>query len=58
MDQKEFLEKLARQKAWFAAGNTRPVSARLDALRRLKTAILEMEDKINAALRADLGKSA
>ena len=58
MDQKEFLEKLARQKAWFAAGNTRPVSARLDALRRLKTAILEMEDEINAALRADLGKSA
>ena len=58
MDQKELLEKLARQKAWFAAGNTRPVSARLDALRRLKTAILEMEDEINAALRADLGKSA
>ena len=57
MDQKELLEKLARQRAWFTAGNTRPVSARLDALRRLKTAILEMEDEINAALRADLGKS-
>ena len=57
MDQKELLEKLARQRAWFAAGNTRPVSARLDALRRLKTAILEMEGEINAAHRADLGKS-
>ena len=57
MDQKELLEKLARQKAWFAAGHTRSVSARLDALRRLKTAILEMEGEINAALRADLGKS-
>ena len=51
------LEKLARQRAWFTAGNTRPVAARLDALRRLKTTILEMEDEINAALRADLGKS-
>ena len=52
------LRKIEAQRAFFAAGNTRPVAARLDALRKLRAAILEMEPEINAALKSDLGKSA
>ena len=54
----EILEKLEAQKRFFAEGRTLPVSARLDALRRLRAAILSMEGEISAALKADLGKSA
>lgn len=58
MNQKELIKRLEAQRAWFDQGKTRPISARLDALRKLRSAILEMEPEINAALRADLGKSA
>lgn len=58
MDQTEMMRRIALQRAFFAAENTRPVAARLDALRKLRAAILEMEPQINAALRSDLGKSA
>ena len=54
----EILEKLEAQKRFFAEGHTLPVSARLDALKRLRAAILSMEGEISAALKADLGKSA
>lgn len=54
----EILEKLEAQKRFFAEGRTLPVSARLDALKRLRAAILSMEGEISAALKADLGKSA
>lgn len=58
MDPTEMLRKIALQRAFFADGNTRPVAARLDALKKLRAAILEMEPQINAALQSDLGKSA
>ena len=54
----EILEKLEAQKRFFAEGRTLPVSARLDALTRLRAARLSMEGEISAALKADLGKSA
>lgn len=46
----------AAQKACFASGVTRPVSHRLDQLRRLRRAILAHEQDIEAALQSDLGK--
>ena len=58
MNQTEMLQKIEVQRAFFAAGGTRPVAARIDALKKLRAAILEMEPEINAALKSDLGKSA
>ena len=46
------------QREYFSKGHTLPVAARLDALKRLKRALIQMEGEINAALKADLGKSA
>lgn len=57
MNQTELLNKIEAQRAYFASGKTRPVAARLDALRRLRSAIVSMEEEISAALKADLGKS-
>ena len=45
------------QRAYFRTGATRSPSFREASLRRLRQAILEREDDINAALRADLNKS-
>lgn len=47
----------AAQKAYFESGKTLPVPARIAALKKLHTAILQHEDEIAAALYADLGKS-
>lgn len=47
---------VANQHAYFRTGATLPVSARLDALDRLRQAILAMQSDIEAALQADLGK--
>lgn len=47
-----------RCRAHFATGATIPVEARIEALRALERAIVENEDRINEALRVDLGKSA
>lgn len=53
------IEKIVEaQKEYFSTGVTLPLSFRHDALRRLKESILRNEDEINAALQADLGKSA
>jgi len=49
---------VSSQRAYFAKGETLNPSFRKDALRRLKNAILSHEDKINAALKSDLNKSA
>ena len=49
----DILEKLEAQKRFFAEGRTLPVSARLDALKRLRAAILSMEGEISAALKAE-----
>ena len=47
-----------RQRAYFDGGATIPVEARLAELRKLEQAIVVHEAEINAALKADLGKSA
>ncbi|MCD8372557.1 MAG: aldehyde dehydrogenase [Clostridia bacterium] len=48
---------LKKQKEYFATGETLPVRFRIDALKKLRAAIYANEDKINEALKADLGKS-
>jgi len=45
------------QKKYFKTGATRPLSFRLDSLRKLKQAILSHEGQIGEALYQDLGKS-
>lgn len=49
---------VARQRAYFSQGHTLSLSARRDALLRLKSAIRAREEEIHDALRADLNKSA
>jgi aldehyde dehydrogenase (NAD+) len=46
-----------KQKKYFKTGSTRPVSFRVDMLRKLKQAILSHENEITEALYKDLGKS-
>lgn len=46
------------QRAYFATGATLGIAARRAALQRLEAAVLAHEAEINAALAADLGKSA
>jgi aldehyde dehydrogenase (NAD+) len=46
------------QRRYFESGVTLDLQGRLDALDRLREVILKHEDEINAALYADLGKSA
>ena len=46
-----------RQRHFFRAGKTKEIPHRLYALRRLRESVLEHEDKIYTALKADLGKS-
>ncbi len=58
MNQSDVLKHIELQREYFAGGKTLPVPARLDALRSLRQGILDMEDEINRALDADLGKSA
>ncbi len=55
MDQIETI--VAAQRAFFLGNHTLPLSFRLAALERLRSAIVSHEDEINAALRADLNKS-
>ena len=47
-----------KQKAYFEKGKTKNVSWRIGALQTLRRAILNHRDEIEAALQADLGKSA
>ncbi len=50
-------ELVKKQRAYFQSGATLPVKFRLQALKKLRAAILEREGEILAALKADLGKS-
>ncbi len=45
-----------RQRIFFESGRTLDISFRLDALRKLRQSIIDHEDRINDALKADLGK--
>ena len=46
------------QKAYFRAGSTIPVNARIKALKKLRKSILENEQEMFNSLKADLNKSA
>jgi aldehyde dehydrogenase (NAD+) len=48
---------VAQQRAYFATGVTRPVSFRLEMLRRLRRCVEVNQDALCAALQQDLGKS-
>lgn len=50
-------EIVARQRGFFASGETLPADWRLERLRELKAAIVQNEGEILAALKADLNKS-
>lgn len=58
MNQNEIIQLIEEQRAYFESGKTRPIENRLAALRKLRDGLKEMESEINAALEADLGKSA
>lgn len=56
MREQEIQTILSRQRHFFESGETLPPTARLEALGRLETATQRYQDKIHAALQADLGK--
>ena len=57
METKEIQAILQKQRAYFQSGVTLPVEKRIESLQRLKNTILANQDKIEEALRKDLGKS-
>ena len=58
MNETEIKELVSRQRNYFLTGETLPVEARLEALKKLKKCIQEQEKEISEALKADLGKGA
>ena len=57
MENKNVTEIVSTQKQYFSSGATLSYEFRMDALRKLETAICNNEQKIYAALHTDLGKS-
>ena len=57
MNQQEISAIVAEQRAFFETSRTLPISFRKDALKKLRTALIENENKIAEAIRSDLGKS-
>ncbi len=57
MKETEIKQIVEKQRRYFYSGATLPVSRRIQALETLAAAIRCRQDKINAALRQDLGKS-
>lgn len=49
---------IEKQRDFFATGRTLDVNYRINALKKLRYAVKKHENEINAALKADLGKSA
>ena len=58
MTSQEIQTLLEKQRAFYRSGATLPVSFRIAQLKRLYAAVKQHEKEINAALKADLGKSA
>ncbi len=58
MTKSEIERIVEKQREYFDTGETLDVKFRLDALKKLKTAIESNIDRINAAIKKDLGKSA
>lgn len=57
MSEQEIREIIERQQKFFASGSTLPVASRLQALKKLRDAIVSREAQIHDALKQDLGKS-
>ena len=57
MTQQEIQALLQRQRDYFSTGATLPVEKRIQALKKLKAALIEQESNIVRAIGADLGKS-
>ena len=57
MTEVEIREIVIGQRSYFLNGETLPLQKRAEALKSLKACILKYEDKINEAVRKDLGKS-
>ena len=53
----EIQELVVKQREFFFSGNTLPLEYRINALKLLKKAIIENENKISEAIKQDLGKS-
>ena len=58
MTETEIKKIVGEQRSYFHTGATLPVSVRVHALNKLKSCIIEKEEKINKAIHQDLGKSA
>jgi aldehyde dehydrogenase (NAD+) len=57
MTEQEIRQIVDRQRTYFYTGATLDVEFRIQALKKLKSCILQRENEINDALRKDLGKS-
>lgn len=57
MKEAEIQALVAKQREFFFSGKTLPVAYRIQALKALKKAIIENENKITEAIKKDLGKS-
>ena len=57
MKQEQIHQLVEKQRSFFATGATLDVGYRIQALKKLKQALLENEEAINEALCSDLGKS-
>ena len=57
MTEQEIHQLLINQRHFFRSGKTLPVSDRIQALKQLRACIVQHEEEIYAALKADLGKS-
>lgn len=55
--EKEIQNIVEKQRAFFRTGKTLDVSYRIEQLKKLKNAVIEYEEKFEAALHADLGRS-
>ncbi len=58
MTKEEIINIVDKQRKYFESGATLPVKVRIDALKKLRDALKENEDKISEAIKSDLGKSA
>ena len=58
MQHEEIISIIERQREFFKTGKTRKVAFRLEALKKLKNAVLKNEEALQFALKKDLGKSA
>ena len=57
MNETEIRQLVTHQREYFLSGATLPLTARLEALKKLKSAVKRREDQIHQAIQADLGKS-